>query len=104
MLITFYAVGFVIAVTVTAGSYFYAKRALREIRARVVARATALEAFDFDELEAAEDETQPVLPGFESFKSLDSTGRRTTVELISVGTFPTDEGAPRTDGARLCNR
>jgi hypothetical protein len=37
-LITFYVVGFVLAVCLSLGGYLYAKRALRDLRARAMAR------------------------------------------------------------------
>lgn len=50
MLITFYAVGFVFAIILSLWAYLYAKRTLRDLRARAVAREQVLTAFTFPEL------------------------------------------------------
>lgn len=55
VLIVFYSVGFVLAVGLSLGGYFYAKRALRDLKARALAREQVLTAFSFPELEDYED-------------------------------------------------
>jgi len=50
-LITFYVLGFVLAICLSMGGYVYAKRALQDLRARAMAREQVLTAFTFPELE-----------------------------------------------------
>ena len=59
LLIVFYSVGFVLAVCLSLGGYIYAKRALRDLKARALAREQVLTAFSFPELEDYDDLDSP---------------------------------------------
>ena len=59
LLIVFYSVGFVLAVCLSLGGYLYAKRALRDLKARALAREQVLTAFSFPELEEYDDLDSP---------------------------------------------
>ena len=49
VLITFYTVGFVFAIALSLWGYLYAKKTLRDLRARALAREQVLNAFSFNE-------------------------------------------------------
>ena len=59
LLIVFYSVGFVLAVCLSLGGYIYAKRALRDLKARALAREQVLTAFSFPELDEYDDLDSP---------------------------------------------
>lgn len=59
LLIVFYSVGFVLAVCLSLGGYIYAKRALRDLKARALAREQVLTAFSFPELDEYDDSDSP---------------------------------------------
>ena len=51
LLVTFYSVGFVFAIGLSLWGYLYAKRSLRDLRARALAREQVLNAFTFPEMD-----------------------------------------------------
>ena len=52
-------VGFILALCLSIGGYIYAKRALRDLKARALAREQVLTAFSFPELEEYDDLDSP---------------------------------------------
>lgn len=91
-LLLFYAIGFVLAVGISVWGYVYAKRVLRDLRARAVAREQVLTAFSFPELEEFNEVDIPVLRA-DSLKALDGSGRYADLELVGVGS---EDAAPET--------
>ena len=82
MLIVFYAVGFVLALCLSVGGYVYAKRALKDLKARALAREQVLTAFSFPELEDFDDLESPTIDRLPSSRLLP---KKQGIEMVIAG-------------------